>query len=129
MADPPEDARWVRVHVTAEPDAEETRAADLTWDLSEELLQLDVDSVDRIEGKRMSGAKGTFFEWAELAVTVSGGLPSLVAYLRGWVGRHDQCELTLELDGDRLTLKNASAETQTRLIQEWLAAVEKGASG
>jgi hypothetical protein len=106
--------------VAGPPDSEPQEVADLTWQLKEELLELDVEEVEHERTVAPPGAKGDALAWAELIVTVSGSLPVLVNAMRGWLGRQQQGSVTIELDGDMLTLERASPEVQRDLIDAWL---------
>jgi hypothetical protein len=114
------DARRVRVRVAGTSDTEPEEIADLTWQLKEELLELDVEAVEHERTAAPPGAKGDALAWAQLIVTLSGSLPMLVNAARGWLGRQQQGSVTIELDGDVLTLERASPEAQRDLIDAWL---------
>ena len=45
----------------------------------------------------------------------------MIMALQGWLGRHPRAAITLEIDGDRLTLDEASADDQQRLLETFLA--------
>jgi hypothetical protein len=54
-------------------------------------------------------------------VTLAGTVPSLVMAMQGWLGRHPNAAVTLEIGGDRLTLDEASADERQRLLETFLA--------
>jgi len=66
------------------------------------------------------GPKGAAFEWAQLVVALAGSLGPLLAALRGWIGRHPDAGITLEIDGDKITLDKASPADR-RLVEAFLA--------
>ena len=45
----------------------------------------------------------------------------MVAALQGWLGRHRGAAVSLEIDGDKLTLADASEADQRRLVETFLA--------
>jgi Effector Associated Constant Component 1 len=93
----------------------------LAEQLRRDLLESEVGDVRRPErGEARSGAKGDLLAWAELVVTLTGGLPTLVAVIRAWAQRGSGRRVTLELDGDKLEVSGASSEQQERLINSWL---------
>jgi hypothetical protein len=110
----------VRVHVAGYPDSDDEERADLTARLRADLLAHDLD-VSHPAAEAPPGSKGAGIEWAQLLVTLAGTVPSMVAALQGWRGRHPRAAVTLEIDGDKLTLDQASAAEQQRLIDTFLA--------
>jgi hypothetical protein len=96
-------------------------AADLAEQLREELQESGVGSVHRPESDDAPiGAKGDALAWAELVVTVTGGLPALVGLIRAWAQRGSGRKVTLDLDGDKLEVSGISSEQQEQLIRRWL---------
>src|SRR5699024_3353118 len=116
----------VRVDV-ADVDADDEQVKELTRRLREELLELDVASVERTAaGEPPEGAKS-----AEAAVAVGslivstvtspGVLSSIVEIIRGWLGMRGSRSVKLTLGGDSLELTGMSDETQEELVKTWLA--------
>ncbi len=66
------------------------------------------------------GARGTAFEWASLAVSLAGAVPSFLQAFQGWTERHPRAAVTLEIDGDRLALDEADPEERRRLLEAFL---------
>ena len=110
----------VHVQVAGYPDSDDEERADLTARLRADLLAHDLD-VSHPAAEAPPGSKGAGIEWAQLLVTLAGTVPSMVAALQGWRGRHPRAAVTLEIDGDKLTLDQASAADQQRLINTFLA--------
>ena len=108
------------LHVEA-PGSDPHRAAELTWDLKEELEQSRAESIEHAEGVAPAGAKGGALEWAELIVTFSGGLPGLIALIRGWADRNEDAGLSLEIEGDRLVLETATPAQRGQALDAFLA--------
>jgi hypothetical protein len=114
--------RELRVRVDPGTDGGRQRAADLTWDLKEELRGADVESVRHVRAAAPGGAKGSAVEWAELAIGFAGALPGIVTVVQAWLGRkRGVSEITLELDGDKITLRSADPVEQRRLVDAFLA--------
>jgi membrane-associated two-gene conflict system component 1 (EACC1) len=111
----------VRVHVDGYPDSDDEERADLTSRLRDEMLERGVEDVAHPEGMAPDGAKGGALEWAQLVVGLAGSVGPMIAALRAWIGGHPRAAVTLEIDGDTLTLASASEEEQGRMIESFLA--------
>jgi hypothetical protein len=115
----------VRIDVSERvPDAEQTQSATIL--LRDELLRLDVDSVDLpVAGAPPVGSKAG----AELAVigtlllTVSNPalLSAVVKIIKSWVERSSERTARLEIDGDVIDVRGISRSEQRLLIEQWLA--------
>lgn len=106
-----------------EPEAEELEQ--LSHQLREELVHLDVDAVDLVRaGKAPERAKaGDPVTLGMLLVTLaaSGGvLTTLINVIHSWLTRHERHGATLEIGGDKLEVKGISSEEQKRLVEAWL---------
>jgi membrane-associated two-gene conflict system component 1 (EACC1) len=110
----------VHVHVAGYPDSDDDERADLTERLRADLLAHDLD-VSHPAAEAPPGSKGAGLELAQLLVTFAGMVPAMAAALQGWLGRHPRAAVTLEIDGDKLTLDQASAADQQRLVETFLA--------
>jgi hypothetical protein len=111
----------VLVHVVGYPDSDEEERADLASRLLEEIREHGIDEVSHPPARPPPGSKGGALEWAQLVVTMAGTVPSLAMAMQGWLGRHPNAAVTLEIDGDRLTLDEASAGERQLLIETFLA--------
>jgi hypothetical protein len=111
----------LRVQVQGLPDSDDEERAELAGQLRDELLQEGVEDVAHPEVDAPDGAKGVAFEWAQLVVGLAGSLGPLLAALRGWIGRHPDAAITLEIDGDKITLDEASPADRQRLVEAFLA--------
>lgn len=101
--------------------ADDEELEELTRLLRDELLELDVDDVDIVEGgEAPDGTKAaSTFSWGNLLVTMaaSGGvLTSLIGAVRSWLSRNEGKSVTLVIGEDRLELSNLSSEEQAKLI-------------
>lgn len=110
----------VRVDVAGYPDSDDEERADLAGRLRADLEAVDVE-VAHPEAEAPAGSKGAGLEWAQLVVTLAGTVPAMVAALQGWLGRHHGATVSLEIDGDKLTLADASEADQRRLVETFLA--------
>ena len=111
----------LHVHVAGYPDSDDEERAELAWRLGEEIREHGIDEVSRPAVRPPAGAKGGGLEWAQLVVTFAGVLPALIPAVQGWLGRHEGAAVTLEIDGDRLTLDEASPADRRRLMEAFLA--------
>jgi hypothetical protein len=102
------------------PDSDPEERAELAWRLQDDLIASDVGSVSRPPVAAPAGAKGGALEWAQLFVTLAGTLPGLVVAVRGWLDRHPHASVTLEIDGDRVTLSDGSSREGRELLAAWL---------
>jgi hypothetical protein len=110
----------IRLYVAGYADSDPEERAELAWHLEQELRELDVEDVTHTRAETPAGAKGNAVEWAQLAVAFAGSLPPLVAVLRSWLGGHPGVSITLEIDGDRLTLSDPSDSERRELVAAWL---------
>lgn len=111
----------LRVQVQGLPDSDDEERAELASRLRDEMLERGVEEVAHPEVHAPEGAKGAAFEWAQLVVGLAGSLGPLLAALRGWIGRHPDAGITLEIDGDKITLDKASPADRQRLVEAFLA--------
>jgi Effector Associated Constant Component 1 len=111
----------LRVQVQGLPDSDDEERAELTGRLRDELLRQGVVEVAHPDAQAPAGAKGAALEWAQLVVALAGSVGPLLAGLRGWIGRHPEAAVTLEIDGDKITLDNASPADRQRLVEAFLA--------
>jgi hypothetical protein len=114
------------VEVSAGPSADAEELDELVGHLRRELLELDVDSVDRARGgPAPKGARavdvlalGTLLVSLVDPATV---LPTVVAAVEVWLRGRGQRSVKLEVDGDVLEVTGLSSQDQRRLIDGWLA--------
>ena len=111
----------IRLHVVGFPDSDDEERADLAWRLREEILDRGAGDVSHPSLESPAGAKGGAVEWAQLIVTMVGTVPPMLMALQAWLGRHPKAAVTLEIDGDKLTLDNPSDADQRRLVETFLA--------
>jgi hypothetical protein len=96
-------------------------APELTARLARELRTLDLERIEHPEAAALPlNARGSALEWAQLAVTLVGGLPPFVATVMAFVRRNPGSRVTVKIDGDSLTIEGGSSEEQRRLALAWL---------
>jgi hypothetical protein len=114
------------VEVDGFPDSDPEERAELAWRLQDELTASEVGTVSRPAAAAATGAKGPALEWAQLVVALAGSLPGLVAAVRAWQDRHPHASVTLELDGDRVTLSDGTSREGRELLAAWLQRHDNG---
>jgi hypothetical protein len=122
------------VEVSAGPSADSEELDQLVGQLRRELLELEVESVDRARGGPVpKGARavdvlalGTLLVSLVDPATV---LPAVVAAVQAWLGGRGQRSVKLELDGDVLEVTGLSSRDQGRLIDGWLDRHTRGTEG
>ena len=113
----------VRVGLLDDADAAELE--DVTARLRRELLELDVDNVERATaGVAPPGTKAVeTILIGTLLVTLAknaGAIGEVVKAVQSWLGDRPSRTVRLELDGDAIELSNASSAEQERLIDLWV---------
>lgn len=111
----------IKVHVTGYADSDAQERGELAWELQEDLRRLSIEDVSGRPLEQPEGAKGSALDWAQLVVTLAGSLPPLVTAVRAWLGRHPGASITLEVDGDRLTMSDATNRERQELVATWMA--------
>jgi hypothetical protein len=114
----------LRIDVGLEPDADAGELDAATLQLRRELLELDVEDVERPSaGPAPEGARAV--EAALLGTlvvkTTSDVLGAVVHAIAGFLTRSPNRSVTLEMHGDSIVVSNPSAEDQRRLIEAFLA--------
>jgi hypothetical protein len=105
-------------------DAEELDAA--TARLRDELLDLDVERVERVRGgEAPPGARsGELAALGELLLVLARNtetISSVLGSLRAWLGRDHGRSVRLVIDGDSLEVTGISSREQERLIETFVA--------
>lgn len=114
------DGLVLQVRPAAEDDA--AALAELTGWLRAELLDLDVQGVDRLPGEAVPpGAKGVAavagWLWVQLGPEA---LRVVLAKVADWASRNDRV-VEVSYSGDTLKLSRATREQQDKIIDGWLA--------
>jgi hypothetical protein len=114
---------WLRIEISGDLDTDADELDQSLLRLRDELLELDVDAVDRIAGSTAPpGAKGSAELAGTLAVTLSNSavLVALVRVLQSWIGRGKGRRVAMRLGDDIIEVSETSAEQQAKLIESWV---------
>jgi hypothetical protein len=111
------------LHIDGGADADMEELARLTDRLRADLLELDVDAVDRVHsGASPAGAKGDPVTLAALAVTLAPiALTGLMKALQTWSARHDGATVTVESDGRKIVVTGSPSKEQRQMVESFLA--------
>jgi hypothetical protein len=115
----------LRVKVIGYADSDDRERAALAGELERLLRQTDATEISRPAGEAPAGAKGGAVEWAQLIITGIGALPALITAIHSWLARQPGAQVTVEIDGDNLTLGDASPSERKELIDVWMARHER----
>ena len=119
------------VHLGLDSGADARELDDLTAGLRRELLELDVDAVDRPEGgPAPEGARAVeVAALGALLVTLAktpAVLGAVVNTVRAWLSRGQGRKVKITLGDDELEITGVSSEQQERLIGDWIARHAEG---
>jgi hypothetical protein len=112
-----------RIEIGGNPLREADEVDEQLLDLRSALLELDVETVDRVAGSPAPpGARGSAELAGTLAVTLSNSavLVAVVRALQSWIGRGKGRRVILRMGDDMIEVDAASAEQQAKLIQTWI---------
>ncbi len=117
------EALIVRIELDAGADADAEEIDEGARALSDELVSLDVEAVDRPAGAAPEGARAVeAIALGTLLVSLGPHvLEALTHTVASWIGRRAGRRVTLELDGDRIELAGASDETERDLVAAFIA--------
>ena len=112
------------LYLDAGPESDEKELAELTRQLRDELLDLDLESVDLVSNgvlpPKSKVVEPLTLGALLLTLAASGGvITTLINAIQSWLTRHDRRSVTLEIDGDKLEVGGISPEEQQRLIDAW----------
>jgi hypothetical protein len=113
------DLQQLALQIDAGADADDEEVDELTMQLRRQLLDLDVESVDRIPaGEAPPGTRGgPLLLLGGLLVTHSPEvLKTVVGVVQSWVAGHQGRTVELQLAGDTLKLTGVSSDQQQQLI-------------
>jgi len=106
------------------PGAKESDAELFGTDIIESLKSENLDATPlHINSDAGQSKSGFVLDWNTILVSLlaSGGvLTGLITLLENRLSRFENRSLTLEIDGDKLTITGVSDETQKKLVQEWI---------
>ncbi|MGH8884432.1 MAG: effector-associated constant component EACC1 [Egibacteraceae bacterium] len=116
----------LNVQIDAGDDADVEELAELTTQLREQLLELDIERADLVTaGPAPAGTRGgEVVAIGALIVSLassSGLLTAFVGCVQSWVSRLGRRQVRLEMDGDVLEVTGISSARQDELIRLWIA--------
>jgi hypothetical protein len=113
---------YIAIETETDAGAEE-REQQLRW-LREELLELDVESVDRVSGGTApDGAKAPDADLVGtlvIAFSNSAVLAALVGVVRTWLSRGSGRKVKLQIGADSIEIEGLSTADQDKLIEQWI---------
>jgi len=115
-------AAALTVQVLSDPEDDEQLIEEMTALLQEDLLELDVASVERVAGEPQDGTKGVVADIAGWLMVDFGsaGPEVVVAAVAAWASRTRR-SVEVSIDGDTLKLTGASRKHIDKALDEWLA--------
>ena len=121
-----DDQGQLAINLEAGDDVSPFELEELTAAVRRELLQLDVESVDRVSGgPAPDGTRGIdVAAIGALLVSLSKATPVLgqvVDVIQAWAARSPNRTVKLTLDGDMLELNGMSEDEQRRVVRDWMA--------
>ncbi len=97
---------------------------ELTTRLRRQLLELEVDRVERPVGEGPAGSRGPMMDIGTLLVQLAQtgvALTSVVGAVRGWLSARDKATVKLEIDGDSIELPGGDlSSAQQRVVDAWV---------
>ena len=110
----------IRLSLLGLVDSDDAERARLTSELERQLRRRGVADVGHPAAVAPPGAKGIALEWAQLVLGFTGSLPALLGFIRSWQHEHGEPSISLEIDGDKITLSEPSKEERSALVDAWL---------
>jgi len=112
----------VAIRISPAEDADTEELADLTYQLREELLELDVEAVEQPAGQAPEGTKaGGVLELGSLIVSLGGAaISALIPVIQAWLKRSEARSVVMEIDGDKIEVRGASSEAERLLVNDWI---------
>jgi hypothetical protein len=113
----------LRIDVGVGPDGDAAELDEATTQLRRELLEVDVDDVERPTAPAPAGARAAGADLVGTLVVTFGEevMRALGRVVGDFLSRGRGRTLTLERNGDSITLSNASDEDQQRALDAFLA--------
>jgi hypothetical protein len=117
-------------HITIEsPETDIQEMEQLTLELRQELLDLNVENVDLIRERDIPDRAKAIepISWGALLVKLAssvGILTMLIKTLECWLKRHQTSSITIEYEGNKLSVNGfIQPEERQRLIDNWIKTV------
>lgn len=113
----------IRIDLGVSPDADAAELDAATLQLRADLLELDIESVERPTTLPPPGARSAEVALLGTLVVTAGqqAILTLGRVLSDWLSRGPKRTVKLQLDDDLIELSNVSGEDQRRLLDAFLA--------
>lgn len=110
------------IEIGEDPGTDDLDLDALTRQLRRELLELDVDAVDRARGPAQPGARGGGDLTGVLIVTLSNStaVVAMIGVLKAWLTRKQGRRIKVTIGDKSLELDQPSSADQERLISSWI---------
>jgi len=97
-------------------------SAKLVYQLRDTLLDADVEKVEFVRaGAAPDTAKGDAVSLTTLAVTLAPvALTGILTMLQSWLTRHERATVTIESNGEKLTLNGSISSAQQQTVAAFL---------
>jgi hypothetical protein len=121
-----ENEKQLKLTLEADPEADDKELATMAQQLRSGILNLDeVESVDvaRVGTIPENAKGGDVVTWGQLLITLVGagsGLTALLGIVQSWLSKDERRSITLEINGDKLSITGISSEQQQQMINTWL---------
>jgi len=107
----------IALNINAEPDTDTEELMELTLRLRQELLELDLESVELVTEEEIpQGSKVVEpVSWGTIAVNLvaaGGVITTFINVIQSWVTRNERQSITLKMGGDKLQITGISAKQQ-----------------
>ena len=97
--------------------------------LRKEMLELDVDSVDYVnQADAPKGSKGIGSAVGDMILTLAPldyALSGVMGAVQSFVERNDQCNITVEINGNLLQIDGTSPEHQQALVDAYIKSISE----
>lgn len=115
-----------KLQIETGPAVSDEERDELGRQLEKDLRELDLDVTPMAaSAEAPAGSKGVVPpDLCTLLVTLaaSGGvLTTFINAVESWVTRHGEHSVTLEMDGDKLSVTGVSSSDQQRIIDDWIS--------
>ncbi len=116
-------ARQLTLAIDGGPDTDANEVSELTAQLRQRLLELDVDAVELVRSQDVpAGAKpGDAISLGALIVTLApAAMTAVIGLLKDWLTSRPVRSARLTIDGDSIELSNVSPEDQEKLTEAFI---------
>ena len=120
-----DDKTEILLSVETEERISDEELVNLTYQLRDDILDTNVKSADFIKsGTAPEDSRAIEpVTLGALLVTLasSGGvLTTLIGTIKDWLTRNEKSSITLEINGDKISITGASPQQEEQLVREWI---------